>query len=149
MKQEAYLCFHSASHKAAHISFKSQNLLLIVSFRKSKSHIYFYSINIQTTTIKSGSYFVEVCIIVVAFNFEDRKWSSMNADKCNKLHICILLILYIKEIISISSFYLLNGKQYLETQSIIFMAYEVSSSVFNQLQSCGESQFHVTWYIIS
>lgn len=57
----------------------------------------------------------------------------MNADECNRLHICILLIFYIKEFISISSFYLLKGKQYLETYTIFFMAYEVSSSVFNQL----------------
>lgn len=134
MKQEAYLRFHSASYKSTQmISFKSQNLLQTISFRISKSQIYFFSINIQTTTIKSGSCFVEVCIIPVAFDFEDRKWSSMNADKCNKLHICILFILYIKEFISISSFYLLKEEQYLETYSIFFVAYEVSSSVFNQL----------------
>lgn len=150
MKEEAYLCFHSASHKSTQIiSFKSQNLLQTISFRISKSQIYFFSINMQTTTIKSGSRFVEVCIILVAFNFEDRKWSRMNADKCNKLHICILFIFYIKEFISISLFYLLKGKQYLETYSIFCMAYEVSSSVFNQLQSCGESQFHKIWSIIS
>jgi len=125
MKQEAFFsCFHSASHKSTLGLFplKFKIILQRVFFRVSKRQIYFFNTNIQTTTIKSGSCFEVMCIILAAFNFEDRKWSGMNADKCNQFHICILFIFYKKDFISISLFYLLKGKQCLEAYSIFFMA---------------------------
>lgn len=84
-------------------------------FRAGKRQISFFNISVQTPTIISGSCFEVVYIIVVAFNFEARKWSNMNADNSNKFHICILFIFCEKNYISIRPFYLLKGKQYLET----------------------------------
>lgn len=124
-------CFHSAPHKSAlglfylklkNIYTSNSFFFSLVFFRVSKRQTSVFNTNVQTSTIKSGSCFEVVRIILVAFNFEGRKWSSTDADKSNKFHICILFIFYGKDFISMSSFYLLKGKQHLENCSLYFMA---------------------------